>query len=41
MSDHLIETFKKIGLSEEKAKETAANKKIAPVLDEAILEVKL
>ena len=37
--DQLSSLFKLIGLSEEKAKETAGNKKVAPVLQQAIVYV--
>lgn len=37
--DSLAALFLKIGLSEEKAIETAANKKIAPLLERALIEV--
>lgn len=37
--DHLSELFKTIGLSESKAKETAANKKLAPILELVINSV--
>ncbi|KAI9104741.1 tRNA synthetases class I, catalytic domain-containing protein [Phlyctochytrium arcticum] len=38
MADHLADLFQKIGLSDVKAKETAANKKLAPRLEQVIRE---
>ncbi|TPX33642.1 hypothetical protein SmJEL517_g03539 [Synchytrium microbalum] len=39
MSDELVEKFKRIGFPEKQAKDTAGNKKIAPLLDTIITEV--
>ena len=39
MSNATVQLFKKIGLSEEKAKETAGNKKIAPILENIVRHV--
>ncbi len=39
-ANDLVSLFLKIGLTDEKAKETANNKKIAPLLEKAILHVR-